>query len=211
MRKIVSLILLCSLLLVCFSGCSLPNGANGEKKQNQDKVPDGNNDINNSDQVSEAYSVELNEFITKMQKEANDFEKIEFFIEHQDLHYELKNSGKYNDEKWKDAAIIVTIDCNYDLATNEAWYKACSNTDVKTLNTALFNEYSHELSEGHFTPWGIAPALYFEYDHSESTLSETLKVFYSDYAVLAQLVDLEYINGISIQYFYSVPGSYFDD
>lgn len=44
MRKIISLMLLCSLLLVCFSGCSLPNGANGEKEQNQDKAPNANDD-----------------------------------------------------------------------------------------------------------------------------------------------------------------------
>ena len=225
MKKIVSIVLLCALLLVCFSGCSITNNTNDEKKQNQDttnntnndkeqnqdKVPDGNNDINNSDQVSEAYSVALNEFITKMQKEANDFEKIEFFIEYQDLHFQLKESGKYNDEKWSEPTIIVTIDCNYDLAADEDWYKACSNKDIKTLNTAFFNEYSNELSEGHFTPWGIAPALYFEYDHSESTLSETLNVFYSDYSVLKQLIDLEYVTDIFIQYFYSVPGSYFDE
>ena len=157
MKKIVSIVLLCALLLVCFSGCSITNNTNSDKEQNQDKVPDGNNDINNSDQVSEAYSVALNEFITKMQKEANDFEKIEFFIEYQDLHFQLKESGKYNDEKWSEPTIIVTIDCNYDLATDEDWYKACSNKDIKTLNTAFFNEYSNELSEGHFTPWGIAP------------------------------------------------------
>ena len=34
---------------------------------------------------------------------------------------------------------------------------------------------------------------------------------YSDYAVLQQLIDLEYVNCIYIQYFYSVPGSYFDE
>ena len=44
MRKIVSLILLASLLLVCFSGCSIANNTNGEKNQNQDTTNNTNND-----------------------------------------------------------------------------------------------------------------------------------------------------------------------
>lgn len=238
MNKIISFVLLGALLLMCFSGCSIPSDVNTEKETDQETSPNTNDGINisnqeseantekesgletspnttdstgNSDQENETYYAALNEFFAKMQKDTNGMEKIQFYIEHQDLHYQLKESGEYNDEKWRDATIIVTVDCNYDLATNEDWYKACSNTDIKTLNTALFNEYSHELSEGHFTPWGIAPALYFEYDHSSSTLSETLNVFYSDYTVLKRLIDLEYVTKISIQYFYSVPGSYFDE
>ena len=217
MNKILSIILLGALLLMCFSGCVNSNingddnktdsGGNsaldGREDNKEAKNEDGNNKVELND--------ELNDLFAKLQEDSEKSEKISFLIEYQDLHYELKNSNKYNNEKWIDAAIIVTVDCNYDLATDEDWYKACSNTDIKTLNTALFNEYSHELSEGHFTPWGIAPALYFEYDHSSSTLSETLNVFYSDYAVLQQLIDLEYVTGISIQYFYAVPGSYFDD
>lgn len=217
MNKIISFVLLGALLLMCFSGCANSNingddnktenegnsALDGMEDSKEPKNEDGNNKVEPND--------ELNVLFAKLKEDSEKTGKISFSIEYQDLHYELKNSGKYNDEEWIDAAIIVTVDCNYDLATDEDWYKACSNTDIKTLNTALFNEYSHELSEGHFTPWGIAPALYFEYDHSASTLSETLNVFYSDYAVLEQLINLEYVTGISIQYFYAVPGNYFEE
>lgn len=215
MEKFVSIVFLYALLLVCFSGCANLN-INGDDKKND---IEGNSALYSIDDKKEPKNEdskvkpddELNDLFAKLQEDSEKSEKITFFIEHKELHYELKNSGKYNNEKWIDAAIIVTVDCNYDLATDEDWYKACSNTDIKALNTALFNEYSHELSEGHFTPWGVAPALYFEYDHSSSTLSETLNVFYSEYAVLQRLIDLEYVTDISIQYFYAVPGSYFDD
>ena len=238
MNKIISFVLLGALLLMCFSGCSIPSDVNTEKETDQETSPNTNDGINisnqeseantekesgletspnttdstgNSDQENETYYAALNEFFAKMQKDTNGMEKIQFYIERQDLHYQLKESGEYNDEKWRDATIIVTVDCNYDLATNEDWYKACSNTDFITLNTAFFNEYSHEFSEGHFTAWGVLPALHFGYTHSASTFSEALTMFYSDYTVLKRLIDLEYVTKISIQYFYSVPGSYFDE
>ena len=212
-KQTLALLLLLSLLLVCFAGCTTPTDPQGGTETDPESAPV--TDETDPEDPNEGEKVELNEelnhLFAKLKEDSEKTEKISFSIEYRDLHYELKASDKYINEEWSSPAIIVTVDCNYALATDEDWYKACSNTDIKTLNTALFNKYSHELSEGHFTPWGIAPALYFEYVHSESTLSETLNVFYSDYAVLQQLIDLEYVTGISIQYFYAVPGSYFDD
>ena len=265
MNRIISLALLCTLLLMCFSGCSIPNDANTEKEPVRETSPSTNDSTDNfgqeseanteqesdpetspgadnstdnfdqesaanteqestpetfpstdnstdiSDQENEAYYAALNDFFANMQKDTNGMDKIQFSIERQDLHYQLKESGEYNDEKWSNATILVTVSCNYDLATDEDWYKACSNTDFLTLNTAFFNEYSHEFSEGHFSPWGVLPALHFIYAHSAGTFSEALTTFYSDYTVLKRLIDLEYVTKISIQYFYSVPGSYFDE
>ena len=217
MNKIISFVLLGALLLMCFSGCSNPNingddnktdsGGNSALDGTEDNKEPENEDENNKVELND----ELNDLFAKLQEDSEKTEKISFSIQYQDLHYELKASDKYINEEWFPPLIIVTVNCNYALATDEDWYKACSNTDIKTLNIALFNEYSQELSEGHFSPLAIAPALYFDYVHSESTLSETLNVFYSDYAVLQQLIDLEYVTGISILYFYAVPGSYFDE
>ena len=213
MNKIISMILLCALLLACFSGCSTPKAPADMNDPNDevDPIPDDDKSEENPDDESKDYEMELNSFFAKLQKDAEELEKIDFFIEYQDLHYELKKSGEYDNDLWWNPTIRITIDCDYDLATDEDWYKACSNTDIKTLNTALFNEYSNELTEGHFSPWAIAPALYFEYDHSEDSLSEILAVFYSDYDVLKHLVDLKYVTGIHVGYYYSVPGSYFDE
>lgn len=238
MKKIIPFVLLGTLLLICFSNCSIPNSVNSEKESEWETSSNTNDNFNNSDQESEAnteqestpetssdttdstdnsgqeneaYYAALNDFFAYMQKDTNGIDKIQFYIERQDLHYQLKESGEYNDEKWSNATILVTVSCNYDLATDEDWYKACSDTDFETLNTAFFNEYSNEFSEGHFSPWGVLPALHFIYAHSAGTFSEALTTFYSDYTVFKRLTDLEYVTKISIQYFYSVPGSYFDE
>ena len=53
MRKTISLLLLCSLLLVCFSGCSITNNVNGDKRPNQEKSPDENDGKGNISVVIE--------------------------------------------------------------------------------------------------------------------------------------------------------------
>ncbi len=183
MKKTVAIICLCSLLLVCFSSCSITN----------------------------KNTTQLNDLFDKLEQDDANSEKIQFFIEYQDLHYELKESDEYDNDIWRNSSIIVTVDCNYELAVDENWYKTCPDTDLKTLNTAFFNTYSDKLSDGHFTALGIASSLYFEYEHSEESLSDALAVFFADYDVLKELVDLKYVNQISIGYYYSMPGSYFEE
>ena len=155
------------------------------------------------------YVMQLNSLFAKLQEDAETLEKIEFYVEFKDRHYELKESGEYDNDSWSNPFIQVFIDCNYDLAVDEDWYKECQDTKYETLNTALFNQYSNELSDGHFTPLGILSALFFKYVHSEETISETLTVFYSDYNVLKRLIDLEYVNCICITYRYSMPSRFF--
>ena len=231
MKKILSILLLLSLLLLCFSGCTTPTDPQGGTETDPESTPVTDEtdpqggtetdpesapvtDETDPEDPNEGEKVELNEelnhLFAELQSDSNKLEKIRYYIDYQDLHYQLKESGKYDDERWIPSAILVYVNCNYDLATEEDWYKACLNTDLETLNTAFFNEYSHELSEGHFVPLGILPTLLFEYEHSASTLSETVTVFYSDYAVLKRLISLEYVTSIYVQYVYSVPGSYFD-
>ena len=216
MNKIISFVLLGALLLMCFSGCADINTNDNDDKNNNtgnqtlgdnedNKEPD-NEDVN----VGVESNMELNNLFAKLQEDSEKSKKILFSVDYQDLHYRLKESGEYDDVRWIGPTIIVLVDCNYNLATDEDWYKACSDTEFETLNTAFFNEYSNELSEGHFIPLGVIDALHFVYDHSTDTLSETLNVFYSDYSVLKRLIDLEYVRYIYIQYAYSVPRGYFD-
>ncbi len=208
MKKILSILLLGALLLLCFSGCTTPTDPQGGTETDPESTPV--TDETDPEDPNEGEKVELNEelnhLFAELQSDSNNSEKTSFYIINQDLHYQLKESGKYKEEWWMPAVILVDVNCNYDLAAEEDWYKACLNTDLETLNTAFFNEYSHELSEGHFIPLGILPALNFAYDHSASTLSETLNAFYSDYRVFKQLLNLEYVTSIDIRYYYSVPG-----
>ena len=43
MNKIISFVLLCALLITCFSGCAISNDAKGDKEINQGESPDTNN------------------------------------------------------------------------------------------------------------------------------------------------------------------------
>ena len=156
-------------------------------------------------------SPELNALFETLQKDDEQSEKMRFHISYQDLHYELKESEKYDNEKWRNYSISLNIRCDYNLAVEEEWYKACEDTEIETLNIELFNEYKAELSDGHFSSYGLIPALYFTYSYSEETMTETLALFYSDYEVLKRLLDFEYVTRISVVYYYSVPGSFFDD
>ena len=127
------------------------------------------------------------------------------------MHYELKESGKYDNENWIRPILTVTVTCNYELAVDEEWYKACSSTDLQVLSIALYDEYKSELSDDVvFNAYPFFNALYFSYDHSEATLSDTLTVFYSDYEVYKQFAELPYVTEISVGYNYSFPSSYFD-
>lgn len=51
MNKIISIVLLCSVLLICFSGCSIPNDPNGEKGSEQGGAPSINEDKENTTMV----------------------------------------------------------------------------------------------------------------------------------------------------------------
>lgn len=51
MNKIISIALLCSLLLICFSGCSIPNDPNGEKGSEQGSAPNINDAKRNTTPV----------------------------------------------------------------------------------------------------------------------------------------------------------------
>ena len=210
MKKILSILLLGALLLLCFSGCTTPTDPQGGTETDPESTPVTDEtdpeDPNKGEKVE--LNEELNHLFAELQSDSNNSEKTSFYIVNQDLHYQLKESGKDEEEWWMPATIQIFVYCNYDLATEEDWYKACLNTDFETLNTAFFNEYSHELSEGYFRfiPVETYPWLYFMYDHSASTLSETLNAFYSDYRVFKQLLNLEYVTSIDIRYYYSVPG-----
>ena len=71
-NKIVSIILTCSLLLMCLSGCSIIDGNKPEVNEEKSNNP-----------------MDLNGFLAKLQKDSEEIDKLEFTIEYQDLHYEL--------------------------------------------------------------------------------------------------------------------------
>ena len=53
MNKIISFILLCALLIMCFSGCAISNGANGDETPNKENSPTENEEKDNTPVIIE--------------------------------------------------------------------------------------------------------------------------------------------------------------
>ena len=154
---------------------------------------------------------ELKNFFDFMENEEETIDKVGFYKRSQFRHYAESKGDKsnLNDEFWVPAKIIIFVYCDYDLATEEEWYKACEDTKLITLNTAFFNEYSSELSDEHLSLGDYISHLRFFYSHAdenctdEEPLSNALEDFYADYDVIKNFAELEYVTRIEVIYSYS--------
>ena len=145
-------------------------------------------------------------FFNQMKKEEING-KIKFSYNYQQEHIVAKEFGNYT--LWDNPYIHIFIECDYSLAADEEWYKACENTEIKTLNSAFFAKYDHVLSNEHYSPNNWIMGLTFKYIYPENSAFEMIDVFYSDYEKLKSLLELDFITGISINYIYSLPKDYF--
>ena len=180
-KNIISTILCWTLFISCLSGCSLFD--------------------------KESKPMDLDGFLTKMQKDSEEIEKIEFSIMYQDLNYEFKASDKYNNDNWTDSSLLIVVGLDCELAANKYWY-IYPNSDYKTIANSFYNRYKNKLSEAfYFVTNG---AIYFLYN-TEDSLSDALTNFYADYEIFKQWANLDYVTLIGIVYTYSMPGSYFDN
>ena len=141
----------------------------------------------------------------KVQSDSDTINKLSFGIYQQDNHIIYKEFGKY--ESWTDQSIYIYIECDYELAVGEDWYEECSDKQLEALNNAFLGEYDDQLSEDHYlvNPYKEYSGLQFCYKYPEEDTSLMLEIFYSDYAVLSTLADLEYVVNIEVNYVYSLP------
>lgn len=185
MKKIISIILICSLLLACFSGCNNPNNNINENDSGDE----------NKDNIKE-----LNEVFDIISADVNTKNKLGFSVEREQLYSELKNSGQYDNGDWLDSIFIVTIDCDYDIATNEEWYKQCTDKNIKSLNAAFYDNYKAGLSKGDYSNIVFSPGMHLIYN--------SLEDFNSDYASIKALADLDYVTQVYIVYQFGLPLDY---
>ena len=205
MKKIISIILFCSFLLICFSGCSISDvdDVNGTTS-GEDGTTTGEDGTTANNQInSTPEDKELSEFFEIIRSDAESEEKLEFSVEDQQIYYELKNSGQYDNSSWIDSVFHVYIYCDYDKATNEDWYKQCSEKDIVSLNDAFYNNCSKDISKCKYSNFYSSAGMFLTY--------YTLEDFNYDYAAIKALTDLEYVTRVYTIYRFGLPNEYYDE
>lgn len=195
MNKIISFVLLGALLLMCFSGCSRPN-APAEETGTDGDVNNTSIDSQNNDDTPK-----LNDVFDMIRADAQVHEKLGFNTEYEQLHNEITSSGQYANSDWLNSMFMVTINCNYEAAIDEDWYKQCSEADTSSLNAAFYDHYSAGLSKGRYSNIVFSPGMYLIYYSPEA--------FNNDYAAIKALADLDYVTEVYIVYQFSVPRDIF--
>lgn len=205
-KQTLALLLLLSLLLVCFAGCATPTDPQGGTETDPESTPDtGETDPENpkgpgEDDSNNMQTVELYDTFAMIKSDIEKCDKLEFFVEYEEIYNEFKSSGQYDNSNWTDSVFIVIIYCTYETAINEDWYKQCSETDIKSLNAAFYNYYSTDLSKGNYANIFFSPGMHLMYYSPED--------FNNDYAAIKALMDLDYVTEVSIVYKFPVPDDY---
>ena len=202
MKKFVSLILLCSLVLVCASACAVPSN-DGEETTvgNNEETTNAGSNENGSGNESEVDILELNEVFDTIRNDSQKNTKLGFSVEYEQIYFELKESGQYDNADWSDSVFIVTVSCDYEAAINEDWYKQCSETDIKSLNAAFYNYYGAGLSKGNYSNIVFSSGMHLMYYSPED--------FNNDYAAIKALMDLDYVTEVHVVYKFPIPNDYF--
>ena len=215
MKKLILILCVCVALTLCFVACDLFDGSQDNVQTEEEELTAENLE---AEEITEPVSIEirftdekndeLNSFFYEMQSKVALDNKIEFIVDYQYEYYKLNEKGTDEDD-FASSLISINIYCDYSRANDEEWYQPCNDKNYKTLNEAFFNEYSDELSEGHFYLLEATPALYFKYEHSGESLSMAINDFNSDYDVLKKLAHLKYVKYITVRYIYGLPNDWF--
>lgn len=187
MKKIIAVLVLTSLVLFALVGCN-----NGTSSTTTEETTPTASPKHQRPQ-------ELTEIFTTIENDVKENNKTSFYINYEDLHFELKNSGHYDASDWVGEHFVVIVNCDYHYAQNESWYLQASQNNDKLLNEAFYNFFS---LNGSFTnPIGMSrEGLHIVY--------RSLDEFESDYSIIKSFVEFQYVKSISIGYQYALPGDY---
>ena len=167
----------------------LPHHFHGEKD------PANNNAGNNIDEAA------LKAIFEQLRADADANAKLEFWVEYEQIYYELKNSDEYDNCDWMESRFTVLVSCCYDDAVNEDWYQQCSATDVRSLNEAFFRQYGADILNGQQVNASFSTGMVLLYSSPDD--------FSSDYDAIKALLELGYVKLIDIGYNYGLPICYF--
>ena len=152
----------------------------------------------------------LKKFFEFMSEEEDTIDKVNFHIEDQLSHYfDSKLDKNKLNNFWVNPGITIRIHCDYTLATEEEWYKACEDNVLVTVYDAFYNEYCSDLLAKRPT-MASSYGIVIGYSHADENctegrpLSEVLPDVYHDYEIIKKLAELEYVTLIEVGYWYSV-------
>ena len=214
MKRLISFILLCSLLMACLTGC-FANAANvndqeseNEPKDPENNVPketEGENKDNGegdpNEKENEYIDVELKEYLNQIVSDLEGNSKITFFVEYEEDYYKLKSLGSYQDSRWMESSFVIRVSCDYGKAINTEWYKLSAGVDTKALNEAFYNCYRSNFEHEVFFNTPLNPGL--------SLSCTSLDEFKLDYSGIKALAELEYVTQVHIKFTYGLPYDYF--
>ena len=221
MKKRILILLLGALVLLCLFGCdradsnqeettittnestvpdaTTPEDATSANTPDESTKPDNNQNDTSTDAPIYERSPELDEAFSLIEQDVLENEKLSFEIGDEELHFELKNSGLYDDEVWVGSYFLIIVYCDYATAFDEEWYQNAIGLSSITFNEALYNYY--EL-HGQFSDLQSMKfeGLYIMYESREE--------FLADYSVVKSFSDSRCVTKVSISYKYSLPKSH---
>ncbi len=200
MKRLISFILLCSLLMACFAGCAISgNGENGQSSESENKTGEETPKETPKETEDNKKRAELQEHFDILDADAAENDKMDFSFEMEEIHNELKESGLYNDSEWTDPFFQIYIFCDYKKASDEDWYKQTESSLV-AVNDAFYEQYRSGLQHG------------YRHDDTADEVSIGLHLYYksaedlfADYRTIKSMMDLNYVTGVSIIYFFEIP------
>ena len=175
-----------------------PTPDDNEDEENPDN--EGNETEKNPDIENDSNAMELDEMFDILKEDAAVNNKIFFYTSREELFYELKESGLYENSRWQPSGFSISIKCNFENIADEDWYKQCSSTDTKSLNEAFYHSIASTLSKGEFINIPYKTGLRLSYTSAEN--------LYCDYSSIKSLTDLDYVTIIEIGYLYGLPYDY---
>jgi len=196
MKRLISFILLCSLLMACLAGCTISdNGENAQSSESENKTGEETPKETEDDKEQ----AELQEYFDRLDADAATNDKMEFSLQMEEIHNEAKESGLYNDSEWTTPIIDIYIFCDYKKASDEDWYKQTEPYLVST-NDAFYEQYRSGLQHG------------YRRDDTADTISLGLHLYYfsaenlfADYQTIKSMTDLNYVTGAKIIYSFEIP------
>ena len=200
MKRLISLILLCSLLMVCLAGCTISdNGENAQSSESENKTGEEMPKETPKETEDDKEQSELQEYFDRLEADAATNDKMEFSLQMEEIHNEAKESGLYNDSEWTTPIIDIYIFCDYKKASDEDWYKQ-SEPYLVSINDAFYEQYRSGLQHG------------YRRDDTADTISLGLHLYYfsaedlfADYQTIKSMTDLNYVTGVKIIYSFEIP------